>query len=144
MPGAGVCLKFCFTGYCRKSLAGGGGQESRSIRLGVLELYATTEQVISVSPVATKVQCGIVEDLDEVGESIDHLLPLAELVLIVEVGNVDDPPSSFASANPAMILLIFSPISLSPTRATMSAILPPWGSRSTNPGSRRVDQRRAS
>ena len=46
MPGAGVCLKFCLIGYCKKSLARGGGQESRSIRLGVIELYATYHRIV--------------------------------------------------------------------------------------------------
>ena len=31
MPGAGVCLKFCLMGYCKKSLARGGGSISGSI-----------------------------------------------------------------------------------------------------------------
>jgi hypothetical protein len=47
------------------------------------------QQVIAVGVVATEVQRRSVEDGDEVGEAIDHLLALAELVVIVEIGDVD-------------------------------------------------------
>ena len=54
-------------------------------------------------------------------------LPLPSLSASLKSATSITPLRSFASASLAMILLILSPISLSPLSATMSAKLPPFG-----------------
>ena len=65
------------------ALAGLGGEVAHQVLVGV------TEQVVALGAVAAEVEVGL-EDGDQLGQAILHLLALAELVLIVEVGDVDD------------------------------------------------------
>ena len=47
------------------------------------------EQVVALGAVAAEVERGVVEDGDQVREPVHHLLALAQLVGVVEVGDVD-------------------------------------------------------
>jgi hypothetical protein len=49
------------------------------------------------------------EDADQLGKPIDHVLALAELVVVVELGDVDDALEVVRLASLPMILSIFSP-----------------------------------
>ena len=48
------------------------------------------QQIVALGAIAPEIEIGAVEDGDQVGEPIHHLLALAELVLVVEIGLVDD------------------------------------------------------
>jgi hypothetical protein len=65
------------------ALARLGGEVPHQVFVGV------AEQVVALGAVAAKVEGRRIEDGDQVGEAIDHLLALAELVGVVEVGDVD-------------------------------------------------------
>ncbi len=65
------------------ALARLGGEVAHEVFVGV------AEQVVALGAVAAKVERRVVEDGDEVGEPVHHLLALAELVGVVEVGDVD-------------------------------------------------------
>ncbi len=47
------------------------------------------QNVITLGSVAPEVEGWVVEDRDEIGEAVDHLLALTQLVGVVEVGNID-------------------------------------------------------
>ena len=64
------------------ALAGLGGEVPHQVLVGV------AEQVVALGPVAAEVQ--VVEDRDQLGQPVLHLLAVAELLLVVEVGQVDD------------------------------------------------------
>ncbi|MNC37075.1 hypothetical protein D3C76_1543090 [compost metagenome] len=49
-----------------------------------------TQDVVALGAVTAKIQTRRVEDADQVGQAVDHLLALAELLLVVEIGHVDD------------------------------------------------------
>ena len=51
-------------------------------------LVGVAEQVVALGADAAEVE--VVEDRDQLGEPVLHLLALAELLLVVEVGQVDD------------------------------------------------------
>ena len=75
-----------------------------------------------------KSSAGILEDVDQVGQPLDLRLPFAELVRIVEVGEVAAGEPVLASISGAMTcVLILSPMSLLPLSATMSLKLAPFG-----------------
>ena len=63
------------------ALAGLGGEVAHQVLVGV------AEQVVALGAVAAEVQA--LEDRHQLGEPVHHLLALAELVLVVEVGDVD-------------------------------------------------------
>ena len=65
------------------ALARLGGEVAHQVFVGV------AEQVVALGAVAAEVESRVVEDGDEVGEAVHHLLALAELVGVVEVGDVD-------------------------------------------------------
>ena len=65
------------------ALARLGGEVPHQVFVGV------AEQVVAFGAVAAEVERRGVEDGDEVGEAVHHLLALAELVRVVEVGDVD-------------------------------------------------------
>ena len=48
-----------------------------------------TQQVVALGAVAAEVERGIVEDGHQVAEAVHHLLALAELVGVVEVGDIN-------------------------------------------------------
>ena len=64
------------------ALAGLGGEVPHQVLVGV------AEQVVALGADAAEVE--VVEDRDQLGEPVLHLLALAELLLVVEVGLVDD------------------------------------------------------
>jgi len=64
------------------ALAGLGGEVPHQVLVGV------AEQVVAFCAVGPEVEA--VEDRDELGEAVLHLLAAAELVLVVEVGLVND------------------------------------------------------
>ena len=64
------------------ALAALGGEVAHQILVGV------AEQVVAVGAVLREIEGGILEDGDQVGEALDHLLATAELVGVVEVGEV--------------------------------------------------------
>ena len=64
------------------ALAGLGGEVPHQVLVGV------AEQVVALGAAAAEVE--VVEDGDQLGEPVLHLLALAELLLVVEVGQVDD------------------------------------------------------
>ena len=111
------------------ALAAFGGEVAHQVLVGV------AQQVVALGPVGAKVEA--VEDRHQLRQPVLHLLARAELALVVEVGLVDDPLRSLAAASFAMILLILSPISLSPLSATMSAKLAPFGTSISEPWRRR-------
>ena len=51
-------------------------------------LVGVAEQVVALGAGASEVE--VVEDRDQLGQPVLHLLALAELLLVVEVGQVDD------------------------------------------------------
>ena len=51
-------------------------------------LVGVAEEVVAAGPVGAEVE--VLEDADEVGQPVHHRLPLPQLVLVVEVGEVDD------------------------------------------------------
>jgi hypothetical protein len=51
-------------------------------------LIGVAEQVVALGTAAAEVQ--VIEDGNQLGQPILHLLALAELLLVVEVGQVDD------------------------------------------------------
>ena len=63
-------------------LAGLGGEVPHQVLVGV------AEQVVALGAAAAEVE--VVEDRDQLGQPVLHLLALAELLLVVEVGQVDD------------------------------------------------------
>ena len=65
------------------ALARLGGEVAHQVFVGV------AEQVVALGAVAAEIELRLVEDRDQVGEAVDHLLALAELVRVVEVGDVD-------------------------------------------------------
>ena len=65
------------------ALAGFGGEVAHQVFVGV------AQQVVALGAVAAKVQPRVVEDGDQVRQPVDHLLALAQLVGVVEVGDVD-------------------------------------------------------
>ena len=64
------------------ALAGLGGEVPHQVLVGV------AEQVVALGAATAEVE--VVEDRDQLGEPVLHLLALAELLLVVEVGQVDD------------------------------------------------------
>ena len=64
------------------ALAGLGGEVAHQVLVGV------PEEVIALGPAPPEVQ--VAEDRHELGEPVLHLLAFAELLLVVEVGLVDD------------------------------------------------------
>ena len=64
------------------ALAALGGEVPHEIFVGV------AEEVVAVGAVLREVEGGILEDGDEVGEALHHLLAAAELVRVVEVRHV--------------------------------------------------------
>ena len=67
------------------ALATLGGEVPHQVLVGV------AEQVVALGAVAAKVERRAVEDADQVGQPIDHLLALAQLVGVVPVRHVDHP-----------------------------------------------------
>ena len=100
------------------ALAALGGEVPHQVFVGV------AEDVVAVGAVLREVERRVLEDGDEVGEPLHHLLAAAELVGVVEVRQSSD--SLLALASGAMIfLLIWSPMSDLPLSATMSLKLAP-------------------
>jgi hypothetical protein len=75
-------------------------------------LVGVAKQVVALSSRATEVE--VIEDGDELGEAVLHLLALAELLLVVEVGLVDDVAQPVGFGELGDVLIDRSPISLSP------------------------------
>ena len=101
------------------ALAALGGEVPHQVFVGV------AEDVVALGAVLGEVEGRVLEDGDQVGEPVDHLLAVAELGGVIEVGEVGE---LLALASGAMIfLLIWSPMSLLPLRATMSLKLAPGG-----------------
>ena len=65
------------------ALARLGGEVAHQVFVGV------AQQVVALGAVAAEIELRLVEDRHEVGEAVHHLLALAELVGVVEVGDVD-------------------------------------------------------
>ena len=65
------------------ALARLGGEVAHQVFVGV------AEEVVALGAVAAEIQLRVVEDRDQVGEPIHHLLALAQLCRIVEVGLID-------------------------------------------------------
>ncbi len=73
--GGGVELPFAFAGL--------GGEVAHQVLVGV------AQEVIALGAVAAEIEGGVLENGDQVGEAVHHLLAPAELVGVVEVGDVD-------------------------------------------------------
>src|SRR5690554_704736 len=58
-----------------------GGEVAHQVFIGI------TEQVVAIGAVGGQIQS--FKDADQLGEAVDHLLALAELVFVIEVGHVD-------------------------------------------------------
>ena len=63
------------------AFAGLGGEVAHEVFIGI------AQQVVAISAVGGEIHT--FEDADELGEPVDHLLALAEFVLVVEIGHVD-------------------------------------------------------
>src|SRR5262249_28761505 len=89
-------------------------------------LVGVAEDVVAVGAVLREVECGVLEDRDQVGQPVDHLsLPLPSFVSSAKSGI---PESLFAcSSGPSTSLLMRSPMSFWPFIATMSANVAPFG-----------------
>ena len=66
------------------ALAALGGEVPHQVFVGV------AEDVVALGAVLREVERRVLEDGDQVGEPVHHLLAVAELVGVVEVGEVDD------------------------------------------------------
>ena len=88
-------------------------------------LVSVAEKVIAVAAILREVECRIFEDRDEVGEAIDLLLAASELCRVGEIWRIRQMVRDIEW--PKNFLLIWSPMSLFPLSATMSAKLAPFG-----------------
>ena len=64
------------------ALAALGGEVPHQVLVGV------AEDVVVLGAVLREVELGLLEDADQVGQALHHRLPFAELVRVVEVGEV--------------------------------------------------------
>ena len=88
-------------------------------------LVGVAQQVVAARAEAAEVQ--IIEDRDELEEPVLHLLAPAQLLLVVEVGQVDDVAQVVGLGELADDLVEAVAISLSPLAASMSSKEPPGG-----------------
>ena len=65
------------------ALAALGGEVAHQVLVGV------AEDVIALGAVLREIEGGVLEDGDQVGEAVDHLLAAAELGGVVEIGKIE-------------------------------------------------------
>ena len=59
-----------------------------NVGTSVVEVLSADEQVVAIAPILREVEGRVLEDGDEIGEALHHLLATTELVGIVEVRHV--------------------------------------------------------
>lgn len=74
----------------------------------------------TLRPVGPEVQAGVVEEPHQLGEPVHHVLALAELFFVVEVGQVDDALETVGLGELGEDLVDLLADLLVPLKATMS------------------------
>jgi hypothetical protein len=91
-------------------------------------LVGIPENVVVLGPVLREIEFRLGKDTDEIAETVDPVLPIAEFVRIIESGKSLRARRGLASMSGWMTsVLIRFPMSASPMSATMSRKLAPFG-----------------